>query len=144
MQWGLRKGESTRRRERELCQECEVYLSGHYAEYLDTRNRTVPNWAWLGVLAHGRPEQLRALVADKALFSGTRTRTTAWWQAIAFLAEEILSQHNDDRGLDDLRRSVLVPLELEWLAADRPMQRPGQLVRSVLDALDQYPSSRRR
>jgi hypothetical protein len=134
---------SMHRRHRRLVKESAVYLSGRYAEYVETRNRPIPDWAWLSTLAHASPEQLRQL-ADQFHRGGTRTRATVWWQAVAFLAGEILSQHDDDRSLDELRRSVLVPLELEWLSAGRRLQRPRQLVRMVLDALDQYQDSQRR
>jgi hypothetical protein len=143
--WGVSQSDRRFRRQgRDLVQECGVYLSGHYADYLETRNEHVPNWAWINVLAQADPELLRSLIAENALSGGVQKRTSVWWQAIAFLAGEILSQLNDDRDLHELRRSVLVPLELKWLAADRPPERPGELVRSVLSALDQYPSSRRR
>jgi hypothetical protein len=133
-----------RQRSKELVRESEFYLSGRYAEYLDTRNGAVPDWAWLGVLAHGPLEQLRSLVAEGPSRDRRQTRTTVWWQAVAFLAGEILSKRNDDRGLDELRRSVLVPLELRWLAAGRSSQGPRQLVKTVLDALDEHHDSRRR
>jgi hypothetical protein len=135
---------SIRRSAREMIQECNVYLSGHYAEYLENRKRPVPDWAWLSILVHARPEELRALVTENAPWGGQRTRTTVWWQAVGFLAGEILSQQDDDRSLDELRRSVLVPLELKRLTEGRPFHRPRQLVRTVLDALDQHPSSRPR
>jgi hypothetical protein len=145
IRWGLSQGDRRFGRQgRDLVQECGIYLSGHYADYLETRNENVPNWAWISVLAQADPELLRSLASEKALSGGVRIRASVWWQAIGFLAGEILSQQNDDRGLDDLCRSVLVPLELKWLAGDRPPERPGELVRSVLSALDQYPSSRRR
>lgn len=133
-----------RRRGRDLVQECEAYLSGQYVGYLEARNEHVPNWAWLNVLAQAGPEQLRSLIAENNLCGGVRMRTSVWWQAIVFLAGEILSQQDDDQGLDELRRSVLVPLELKGLAAGRPPQRPGELVRTVLDALDQHSRSWRR
>jgi hypothetical protein len=144
MRWGLSQGDRRSRRQgRDLVQECGIYLSGHYADYLEARDENVPNWAWINVLAQADPELLRSLVSENALSGGVRRRTSVWRQAIVFLAGEILSQQNDDRGLDELRRSVLVPLELKWLAADRPPERPFELVRWVLSALDQYPSSRR-
>jgi hypothetical protein len=145
MRWNLSHGDRRFRRQgKDLAQESEAYLSGHYADYVETRNEDVPNWAWISVLAQADPELLRSLVKDNALYAGVRMRTSVWWQAVVFLAGEILSQRNDDRDLDELRRSVLVPLELKWSAANRPPERPGELVRSVLSALDQYPSSRRR
>ena len=130
-----------RRRQQGLVKECDAYLAGQYADYLEAHHRPIPDWAWLGVLAHARPERLRALVRDLSHDGGRPTRTTVWWQAVRFLAGEILAGHDSDRDLEELRRSVLVPLELEWLAASEPMQRPRQLVRTVLDALDQYQSS---
>ena len=145
MRWRLNKDHRVSgRRRRDLVRESEVYLSGHYAEYLETRNESVPNWAWLNVLAHGDLEQLRSLVDRNNLYGRAGMRTSAWWQALAFLAGEILSHQGDDRSLDELRRSVLVPLELNGLAMSRPPQRPGDLVRTVLDALDEHPSSWRR
>jgi hypothetical protein len=144
MWWSLSQGDRRLRRQgSDLVQESEFYLSGHYADYLEMRNEDVPNWAWITVLAQANPELLRSLVADNDLPAGVRMRASAWWQAVVFLAGEILSQRSE-RDLDELRRSVLVPLQLKWLATERPPERPGELVRSVLSALDQYPSSRRR
>ena len=133
-----------RRRGKDLVKECDVYLSGLYADFLETRHRPIPDWAWVNVLAHARPEQLRTLATDVSHCRGRPTRTTVWWQAVAFLAGEIVSHEDNDQTLDELRRSVLVPLELEWLAASGPTQRPRQLVRIVLDAVDGYQISRHR
>lgn len=134
--WGARKARSRERRiERQLVQECELFLAGDYAEYLASQNRAIPNWAWLSVLVHGNREQLSALVMERTGGQEGGTRTTVWGQAVGFLAGVILSQRHDDQDLDELRRSVLVPVELEWLLADRALQRPQQLVRTVLDAL---------
>ena len=141
MRWALSRSDRASRRGSDLVRESEVYLSGNYAEYLETRNENVPNWVWLSVLAHGTRGQLRSLVDQNTLYGRAGMRTSVWWQAVAFLAGEILSQRDDDLGLDELRRSVLVPLELNGLAAGRRPQRPGDLVRSVLDALDEHPSS---
>jgi hypothetical protein len=133
-----------RRRKRELIKECDVYLSGRYAEYRETHHQPIPDWAWLSVLAHARPEQIRTLGTHLGDRGRWLTQTTVWWQAIEFLAGQILSQHDDDQSLDELRRSVLVPLELTWLNERQPRQSPRQLVKTVLDALDHYPSSQPR
>jgi hypothetical protein len=135
---------SIRQRSRELIRESEFFLSGRYAEYLDARNGAVPDWAWLGVLAHWPLEQLRSLVREGSSRDRRQTGTTLWWQAVAFLAGELLAKCKDDRGLDELRRSALVPLELTWLAAGRSRQGPRQLVKTVLDVLDEHHDSRRR
>jgi len=144
MQWSVRNADKgTGRRGKDLAEESAAFLSGRYAEYLEIRHRPVPDWAWLSVLAHGSRQQLRALVDENVYGRGTRTTTTAWWQAVGFLAGEILFQR-DEGDLDELRRSVLVPLELEMMASGRQLRRPGEIAKRVLDALDQYPSSRRR
>jgi hypothetical protein len=59
---------------------------------------------------------------------------------VAFLSAEVLSRADDDEELEDLRRSILLPLELKDLFTGRPPQRPGELVRRVLEALDQHPT----
>ena len=134
---------NVRQQMRELVQESDLYLSGYYAEYLDTRNRPVPTWAWLSALAHGSAEQLRSLAMHDDPGDRVPTRRTLWWQAVGFLAAEILAHHDDELGLDELQRSVLVPLELAWPSTDRRYVQPRELVRTVLGALDPYQSSRR-
>jgi hypothetical protein len=134
--WGARKARSSERRiERQLVQECELFLAGDYAEYLASQYRAIPNWAWLSLLVHGNREQLSALAKENTGGEECGRRSTVWGQAVAFLAGVLLSQRHDDQDLDELRRSVLVPIELEWLLAGRALRRPEQLVRTVLDAL---------
>jgi hypothetical protein len=132
--------ERTKRRGRHLARECEAYLSGDYAQYLDRRDRRIPNWSWISLLAHARPEQFRSLSMRTGGSTRLQKRAEAWWQAVAFLAAEVLSRADDDNEeLEDLRRSILLPLELKDLSTGRPPQRPGELVRRVLEALDQHP-----
>jgi len=137
----LRRGdERTKRRGRHLARECEVYLSGDYAQYLDRRDLRIPNWSWISLLAHARPEQLRSLSVRTGGSTRLQKGTKAWWQAVAFLAAEVLSRADDDDQLEHLRRSILLPLELKDLSTGRAPQRPGELVRRVLEALDQHPT----
>ena len=132
----------SRQTKKELVKETEAFLSGRYGEYLDTRNRIVPDWVWLGVLAHGSFEQLRALAVST--HTARSKRTALRWQAVAFLAAEIVSQIDNDRGLDELRRAVLLPLEISWRPeAGHTANDPAQFVRMVLDALDQHQRSTR-
>jgi hypothetical protein len=142
MRWSVSKGDRrSRRRQKDLVQQCESYLSGNYVEYLERRNEAVPNWAWLNLLSQGSAERIRSLASERLPVGGMGMNSAAWWQAVAFLAGEILLQQDDDHGLDELRRSVLVPLELSGLAEGQIPKRPGELVRTVLDALDQHPRS---
>src|ERR1700722_18691722 len=122
---------SLRQQMKELVLECDLYLSGYYAEYLNARNRPVPTWAWLSVLAHGSSEQLRPIAIQDRPAGRLPTKRQLWWQAIGFLAGEIVAHHDDDVSLDELRRSVLVPLELTWLTTDHGYLPPRELVRTV-------------
>jgi hypothetical protein len=135
---------NVRQQMKELVRESDLYLSGYYAEYLDALNRPVPTWAWLSVLVHGSSEQLRLLAVRDDLGGRLSTRRTLWWQAIGFLAGEIMAHHDDGLSLDELRRSVLLPLELSWMTTDHGYLHPRELVKTVLSALDQYRGSRRR
>ncbi len=67
-----------------------------------------------------------------------------WRQAVVFLSAEILTRAEDDEELDGLQRSILVPLELDDSDPGGGPRRPGELVRKVLEALDQYPTPQRR
>ena len=129
------------RKERRLVRECEIYLAGEYAEFLDSKDQRVPNWAWLNVLAHSRRDQLRRFSSHSAP-SFLITPSGSWWQALGFLSSEILTRAPNDRELDVLSRSVLIPLELSYLAQGSAPRRPGDLVRVVLQALDERPTTR--
>ena len=106
--------------EEEFVAECEVFLSGHYAQWLAEENRTVPVWAWLNVLAHGSDDDITALATGEPPSRRSQS-ACVWQQALAFLAQELTSQATR-RGysLADIQRSTLVPLELE-LAGRRPL-----------------------
>jgi len=137
---------STRSRiwERELVVDCEAFFSGHYAQYLANENRPVPVWARLNVLAHSSEDEITALAVGEP--RGTFPCSLVWEQALAFLAQEVMSE-TTRRGcpLADLQRSTLVPLELEFarLRAQSFVE-PAKFVASVLSALAQHPTSRHR
>jgi hypothetical protein len=125
--------------ERELADECEAFLSGHYAQYLNDDGRPVPEWAWLNVLAHGSEDDIRAFATG-----GPRLRDATWHHALAFLAQEVLNEAARRGGtVSDLQRSTLVPLELELAATDTrsDMQR-AQVVGSVLTTLAEHSRNR--
>jgi hypothetical protein len=124
-----------RHRVNQLMVEADLHLSGYFAEYLDTQNRSVPSWAWLSVLAHSSSEKPRSPAMDDDFGDRRLTGRSLWRQAIAFLAGESLAHHDDDMGLEKQRRSVLLPLELAWLRIGQRSAHPHQLVRTVLTAL---------
>lgn len=55
-----------RRTESVLVVECEAFLAGRYAQYLDTKNLRVPDWAWLNVLAHGSQDDIATLASGNS------------------------------------------------------------------------------
>ena len=94
--------------ERELVAECEAFFSGQYAQYLDNENRPIPVWAWLNVLAHGSEDDITALAAGEPP-RRTFPETAVWHQALAFLAQELMSQAaRRGRPVADLQCSTLV------------------------------------
>jgi len=125
--------------ERELVDECEAFVSGRYLQYLNGDRRSVPEWAWLNVLAHGGEGDIRALAVGRPPRSSLHDAT--WRCALVFLAREVLSEVTRRGGtLLDLQRSILVPLELEFATADIWSLRPAHVVGAVLTALAEHPS----
>ena len=93
-----------------LVSECEAFLLGTYAEFLEARSQSVPAWAWTNVLAHGRREDVERIAGGvRAGWSSTRR----WRVARACVAGELLDTVGRGASLGDIQREVLVPLELE-------------------------------
>ncbi len=133
--------------EHALVAECEAFLSGHLALCLGQQKRLVPAWAWLNALAHGSEDDIAALAAARPEPPGANSwAAPLWHQALAFLAHELMYQvARQGRPLAELQRSTLVPLELELARRSVPTStKPGELVASVLRALAEHPTSRRR
>ena len=130
--------------ERALVGECEAFLSGHYAQYLDGENLGVPDWAWLNVLAHGTPDDIRALASGEPAWA-ISSDTSVWHDALSFLAQELTDQATrQGRALAGLQRSTLVPLELELAGRRGRSMGPTAFVGLVRSTMAQHPSSRRR
>jgi len=130
--------------ERVLVAECEAFLSGHYAQFLDGSNLRVPDWAWLNVLAHGSQDDIRALAIGEPAWR-ISSETSVWHEALSFLAQELISQATrQGRALAVLQRSTLVPLELELAGRRGPSMGPTAFVGHVRSAIALHPSSRRR
>jgi hypothetical protein len=98
-----------------LVQECEAFLNGSLAEYLDDRGLVVPVWAWTNLLAHGGPEQIIECVSSP---KQTRRSDRDWSVAQSLLAFEIFDLLEAGYPLEELQQDVLIPLELEM--ASRP------------------------
>ena len=129
----------------ELTLECEALLAGRYADYLCSRGRWAPPWAWVNALAHGSAPELSALAGG-----GGRPGvddppgTDRWRRALAFLAEDLLGQIEvTGATLDQLQRTRLIPLELELCRNPGRCTDPGELAGLVMAVVRRRPSRRR-
>ncbi|HZD65031.1 MAG TPA: hypothetical protein VE152_02920 [Acidimicrobiales bacterium] len=117
-------------------EECAAFLLGGYAGYLESVGATVPLWARLNSLCHLSEDGLGELSRNPG--AGDQ----AWAAATAYLAEEILcAAARYGTSVADIQRFALQPLELRLAATpQRGTPRPHVLVRTVVRALQEYPS----
>lgn len=121
-----------------VAEECGAFLTGRYPDYLGSRTDRIPMWARLNPLCHQGEEGVVALARGR--ISGDQT----WAAATAYLAEEVLcAAARYGTTVEDIQRSVLVPLELSLATkSQRVAARPAVLVRAVVQALREHPSLR--
>ena len=89
-------------------------VRGTYAQYLESRGRTVPSCAWINALAHRSKGELSALTGagDPSGRRGSGGRE--WCGAVSFLVADLLTLASvGKRSVTALQREVLVPLELD-------------------------------
>ncbi len=119
-----------------LVRECSAFLSGHLGEELEGTS-PVPAWVRLNALAHGSAEQIAALAICDDQFLAPTERT--WREALAFLSGEVLSDAHSGAELEEVQRSVLVPIELALAArSERVSLDAAAFVRMVLNALKEH------
>ena len=126
-----------------LVYEAATFLSGRMSECIADQGRAVPDWVWLNALAHGDRDRISGLSVRED--AGSLSRDDSWVRALGFLAAEVIAASGPSPvGLEELQRSVLVPLELDLLAQgdERLPLGPVQLVRLVLDALEEHRTCR--
>lgn len=96
---------------RRLAYESEVFLSGQYAQVLQTDGHAVPPWAWLNALAHGSQGLLIEL-AERRRYAEANSDDERWNQVVGGLAAELLAIASwTGRRVDELQRAALVRLE---------------------------------
>lgn len=131
-------------RRRMAVDDCAAFLTGMLAEYRLDHGGYVAPWEWTNLLAHGGEEELRRELAARHHRTSAPERQdpiTAWRAARSYLVAELLGLVETCGPLDDLQRSVLVPLELDLAARlDVAQWRPNQWLLAVDAAL----SARRR
>lgn len=115
--------------------EFDAFLAGAYADWLLTRKRSVPAWAWVNKIAHATPDELR-LLATRPPPEGASADIVLWHQVTSLLAKEVLiTVADDDAQLAWLQHNTLLPLELHlahhWWATVVPVD----LATAVLTAV---------
>lgn len=124
----------------DLTLECEALLGGRYAEYLCSQGRPAPPWTWVNALAHRSEAELTALAGGD---SHRTPDALQWGQALAFLAEDVVSQvQRSGITLGQLQRTRLIPLELELSRNPDRCTDPGQLAGLVMAVVRRRPSRR--
>lgn len=113
----------------ELAEQCELFLSGAYREYLEARGRPIPAWAWINRLAHGdRADFERAA----AMHNGDATAEAL----IAEIAAVALTRLQRGVDLETLQQNSLIPLELALAAragvAPANSEELGRMITSAL------------
>lgn len=112
--------------ESDVADECEAFLAGAYADACHRLGRGAPVWTWLNEGAHADADHLRRVAtAPEPERADIEQRTRAT------LARAVVSAM-DDRSLDDLQRSVLVPLELHVAGSELTPRRLIELVGRAL------------
>jgi hypothetical protein len=93
--------------------ECEAFLSGKLAAYLQCRNRPVPPVGWLNQVVHGTPNELAFLASSANSYA---IQPAMWRRAVGYLSQMLLERANDTgRPIEQLQQELLVPLELELM-----------------------------
>ena len=128
----------------DLTTECEALLGGRYAEYLCSQGRPAPAWTWVNALAHRSEAELTALAGgDYPPGAACQPDASQWPQAVAFLAEDVVSQvRRSGITLEQLQRTRLIPLELELCRNPGRCTDPGQLAGLVMAVVRRRPSRR--
>jgi hypothetical protein len=136
------RGETRFGRGEDILPEVESLLDGRFVEYLERRGRPVPPWAWINLLAHGTEEALRTAAASR---HRPFLDVNVWRHARGYLAGEVLEVADRRGSLAVLQATVLVPLELDHLAAPPSRRtRPGPWAAGVLRALEDHHGLTRR
>jgi hypothetical protein len=109
-----------------LAQEVEAFLGGSSKEWLLTRGRDVPAWAYLNQVTHAEPDVLRELAASAPEATGDGL---SWRAAVALLAQEILEIGGSDSvSIRRIQIDQLVTLESQLLSPVSRAVAPETLV----------------
>jgi len=119
-----------------LIRECEDFLSGNLARDLISAGGTVPDWAWLNLLAHASEAELR-IFAQEEYSEGLLSIYDAWRYAEYGTACAVLAASEAcGCSVEEIQRCVLIPLELELATVNEIS--PDKFEAMVFDALNHY------
>lgn len=122
-----------------LVAECEAFLAGTYADFVEALGGRVPGWAWANLLAHGCLDDLRT-AATVLHFARSVHPSGGWRSARGYLADEVVGLVDGGTwSLPDLQAQVLVPLELRLVSERTRVTTPTALVTAVRAALGAGP-----
>lgn len=118
--------------------ECEAYLAGGLAAYLQDVGRPVPPVGWLNQVAHATPVELAFLAISRDVDA---IQPPSWRRAVAYLADSLLERARETgRPIEQLQRELLVPLELELMGDPAAVDLdPADLIRLTMTRLYELP-----
>lgn len=122
--------------------DCEAFLRGRLAEFLEGSGQSVPNWIWINLLAHASHDELRA---EATALPGSADRARDWRRSRAYLAAEVLVLADDPDALFAVQQQVLCPLEADLAGLSACVRwGPSDLASHVNAALASYRVTGRR
>jgi hypothetical protein len=108
-----RKGKQEPEQAGGIGEECEAFLAGRLAVYLQGKGRPIPPVGWLNQLVHATPDELEFLATGG---SAEAVQPSAWCRTVAYLARSLLQRAQvTGRPIGELQRELLIPLELELI-----------------------------
>lgn len=112
--------------------ECSAFLTGTLAEQLEAQGQQVPVWVWTNLLAHGD----EALILETIARTRHRLLNRNWWTVRTDLIKVILDITHWNYSLDELQKSVLIPLELDLASrSDVVLWSPQEWANAVTHSL---------
>jgi hypothetical protein len=100
-----------------VADECESFLSGVYVDHLLDRDREVPSWAWINLIAHASPERLAELANEGPSPSMARSDYRAWRIVIRTIAENVLAAATETATpIAEIQSLTLMPIEFALMA----------------------------
>jgi len=117
--------------------ECEAWLAGQLAAYLEGTGRTIPPVGWLNHVVHATVDELTVQAAGRV----DAEPLASWPRAMRYLARSVLNRSEETgRPVAELQAGLLLPLELQLIGDPLAAQLdPADLIRLTLTRLYELP-----